>query len=123
MKTLRTITIDGFKSVEHAELELGDLNVVIGANGRKQAVDVAGGVQHWRPVGEKRPGRPPMTRLLMLGEGQSEKFLSNRRWHRTWLTMAFVFNPLFCGRNAWALAVAIVAVCPTGTRSNAACCR
>ncbi|MFA7606893.1 MAG: AAA family ATPase [Rhodocyclaceae bacterium] len=33
MKTLRKITIDGFKSIEHAELALGDLNVVIGANG------------------------------------------------------------------------------------------
>ena len=33
MRTLRKITIDGFKSIEHAELELGDLNVVIGANG------------------------------------------------------------------------------------------
>lgn len=33
MKTLRKITIDGFKSIEHAELDLGDLNVVIGANG------------------------------------------------------------------------------------------
>jgi predicted ATPase len=33
MKTLRKITIDGFKSIEHAEMELGDLNVVIGANG------------------------------------------------------------------------------------------
>lgn len=33
MKALRKISIDGFKSIEHAELELGDLNVVIGANG------------------------------------------------------------------------------------------
>ena len=33
MNTLRKVTIAGFKSIEHAELELGDLNVVIGANG------------------------------------------------------------------------------------------
>lgn len=33
MKTLRKVTVDGFKSVEHAEAELGNLNVVIGANG------------------------------------------------------------------------------------------
>lgn len=33
MKTLRKVTIEGFKSIENAELELGDLNVVIGANG------------------------------------------------------------------------------------------
>ena len=33
MKTLRKVTVDGFKSIEHAEVELGDLNVVIGANG------------------------------------------------------------------------------------------
>lgn len=33
MRTLRKVTIEGFKSIERAELELGDLNVVIGANG------------------------------------------------------------------------------------------
>ena len=33
MKTLCKISIDGFKSIEHAEMELGDLNVVIGVNG------------------------------------------------------------------------------------------
>lgn len=33
MKTLYTITIQGFKSIEHAEIKLGDLNVLIGANG------------------------------------------------------------------------------------------
>jgi predicted ATPase len=33
MNTLRKIKIEGFKSIEHAELTLGDLNVVIGANG------------------------------------------------------------------------------------------
>jgi predicted ATPase len=33
MKTLRKIKIKGFKSIEHADLELCDLNVVIGANG------------------------------------------------------------------------------------------
>ena len=33
MKTLHTLTIEGFKSIKHAELALGDLNVVIGANG------------------------------------------------------------------------------------------
>lgn len=33
MKTLRKVKIEGFKSIESAELNLGDLNVVIGANG------------------------------------------------------------------------------------------
>lgn len=33
MKTLRKVKIEGFKSIESAELMLGDLNVVIGANG------------------------------------------------------------------------------------------
>ena len=33
MKTLRKVRIEGFKSIERAELMLGDLNVVIGANG------------------------------------------------------------------------------------------
>ena len=33
MKTLRKVRIEGFKSIESAELELGDLNVVIGSNG------------------------------------------------------------------------------------------
>lgn len=33
MRTLQKITVEGFKSIAHAELELGDLNVVIGANG------------------------------------------------------------------------------------------
>jgi predicted ATPase len=33
MRTLRKVTIEGFKSIANAELELGDLNVVIGANG------------------------------------------------------------------------------------------
>ena len=33
MKTLSKIKIEGFKSIESAELTLGDLNVVIGANG------------------------------------------------------------------------------------------
>lgn len=33
MKTLRKVKIEGFKSIESAELKLGDLNVVIGANG------------------------------------------------------------------------------------------
>lgn len=33
MKTLRKVKIEGFKSIEGAELKLGDLNVVIGANG------------------------------------------------------------------------------------------
>lgn len=33
MKTLHTLTIEGFKSIKHAELALGELNVVIGANG------------------------------------------------------------------------------------------
>lgn len=33
MRTLHKIIINGFKSIEHAELEVGDLNVVIGANG------------------------------------------------------------------------------------------
>lgn len=33
MKTLRKIKIEGFKSIASAELTLGDLNVVIGANG------------------------------------------------------------------------------------------
>jgi predicted ATPase len=33
MKTLRKVKIAGFKSIESAELKLGDLNVVIGANG------------------------------------------------------------------------------------------
>lgn len=33
MKTLRKVKIEGLKSIESAELELGDLNVVIGANG------------------------------------------------------------------------------------------
>ena len=33
MRTLRKIKIEGFKSIEQAELTLGDLNVVIGANG------------------------------------------------------------------------------------------
>ena len=33
MKTLRKVKIEGFKSIEKAELMLGDLNVVIGANG------------------------------------------------------------------------------------------
>jgi predicted ATPase len=33
MKTLRKVKIEGFKSIENAELKLGDLNVIIGANG------------------------------------------------------------------------------------------
>lgn len=33
MQTLRKVRIEGFKSIESAELKLGDLNVVIGANG------------------------------------------------------------------------------------------
>lgn len=33
MKTLRKVKIEGFKSIESTELLLGDLNVVIGANG------------------------------------------------------------------------------------------
>lgn len=33
MRTLRKIKIEGFKSIANAELKLGDLNVVIGANG------------------------------------------------------------------------------------------
>jgi predicted ATPase len=33
MKTLRKVKVEGFKSIERAELTLGDLNVVIGANG------------------------------------------------------------------------------------------
>ncbi|MDR2208523.1 MAG: AAA family ATPase [Azoarcus sp.] len=33
MRTLHEINIKGFKSIENAELKLGDLNVVIGANG------------------------------------------------------------------------------------------
>ena len=33
MRTLRKVKIERFKSIESAELELGDLNVVIGANG------------------------------------------------------------------------------------------
>lgn len=33
MQTIRKIKIEGFKSIASAELELGDLNVVIGANG------------------------------------------------------------------------------------------
>jgi len=33
MKTLNRMKIEGFKSIESAELSLGDLNVVIGANG------------------------------------------------------------------------------------------
>lgn len=33
MQTLHTVKIEGFKSIENAELVLGDLNVVIGANG------------------------------------------------------------------------------------------
>ena len=33
MQTLRKVKIEGFKSIEKAELRLGDLNVVIGANG------------------------------------------------------------------------------------------
>lgn len=33
MKTLRKVKIEGFKSIASAELMLGDLNVVIGANG------------------------------------------------------------------------------------------
>jgi predicted ATPase len=33
MKTLRKVKIEGFKSIASAELVLGDLNVVIGANG------------------------------------------------------------------------------------------
>lgn len=33
MRTLNRVVIEGFKSIENAELELGDLNVLIGANG------------------------------------------------------------------------------------------
>ncbi|MEB0014610.1 MULTISPECIES: AAA family ATPase [Oxalobacteraceae] len=33
MRTLRQVKIEGFKSIASAELELGDLNVIIGANG------------------------------------------------------------------------------------------
>lgn len=33
MRALHKVKIEGFKSIESAELELGDLNVVIGANG------------------------------------------------------------------------------------------
>lgn len=33
MKTLRKVKVEGFKSIESAELGLGDLNVIIGANG------------------------------------------------------------------------------------------
>lgn len=33
MKTLRKVTVEGFKSIKKAEITLGDLNVVIGANG------------------------------------------------------------------------------------------
>lgn len=33
MRTLRKVKIEGFKSIASAELELGDLNVIIGANG------------------------------------------------------------------------------------------
>jgi predicted ATPase len=33
MKTLHKLKIEGFKSIERAELALGDINVVIGANG------------------------------------------------------------------------------------------
>jgi predicted ATPase len=33
MKTLRKVKIEGFKSIENTELQLGELNVVIGANG------------------------------------------------------------------------------------------
>ncbi|MDR1164223.1 MAG: AAA family ATPase [Candidatus Accumulibacter sp.] len=33
MKTLQGVKIKGFKSIENADLKLGDLNVVIGANG------------------------------------------------------------------------------------------
>lgn len=33
MRTLRKVRIEGFKSIAKSELELGDLNVVIGANG------------------------------------------------------------------------------------------
>lgn len=33
MKTLHRVEIEGFKSIAHTSIELGDLNVVIGANG------------------------------------------------------------------------------------------
>jgi predicted ATPase len=42
LKTLRKIKVEGFKSIESAELMLGDLNVVIGANGsgKSNLIDV-----------------------------------------------------------------------------------
>lgn len=33
MKTLRKVKVEGFKSIESVEMKLGDLNVIIGANG------------------------------------------------------------------------------------------
>ena len=33
MATLKKIEIAGYKSIEHAEIELGHINVLIGANG------------------------------------------------------------------------------------------
>ncbi|MBF0428530.1 MAG: AAA family ATPase [Magnetococcales bacterium] len=83
MRTLRKIKIEGFKSIANAELKLGDLNVVIGANGSGKS----------NFIGAFRLLERALSRNLQLFvASEPDRFLHHGRKVTEALSLDFVFS-------------------------------
>ena len=91
MRTLRGIKIEGFKSIESAELELGDLNVVIGANGSGKT-NLLGVFRLFERI-------PPevVVPFGVVVAGGSDRFLYHGRKTTPALSLRFVFDEFTFG--------------------------
>lgn len=83
MQTIRKIKIEGFKSIASAELELGDLNVVIGANGAGKS-NLIGAFGLFERICAKR--------LQLSVASQPDRLLHHGRKVTPTLSMAFEYG-------------------------------
>ena len=83
MRAIRKIKIEGFKSIASAELELGDLNVVIGANGSGKS-NLIGAFRLLERVCSRR--------LQAFVAGEPDRLLHHGRKVTPTLSLAFVLG-------------------------------
>lgn len=83
MPTLNKIKIEGFKSIEKAKLELGDLNVIIGANGSGKS-NLIGAFRLLERVGSKN--------LQLFVASEPDRLLYHGRKVTPALSLSFSFD-------------------------------
>ncbi|MDR1828459.1 MAG: AAA family ATPase [Methylobacteriaceae bacterium] len=99
MQTLRKLRIEGFKSIRTAELEFGDLNVVIGANGSGKSNLISAFRLLDRVLAQN---------LQLFVAGDPDRFLFHGRKLTPGMSMEFVFGRYAYGFTLQAAADTLV---------------